>query len=221
MLSLILNSCSTTWETDTTPNAKTYVAPQDQLSRKVGKLRSLLLLPAVIQTKDCPDTPSDSELSKIIYENTGKYLSDWKGYKVLYDNLKEENESSKLVERLGFWQENDVSDGIPSEVDRLAIIRLANKAQVDGVLVMHGNISCLNVIDIIGYFMFIGMPNWAKKLFDENISAGIYEANSGRLVWKQYSNFLHPGVGGGFDPSLWPSSLFFKLENAVPAVLSE
>ena len=221
MLSLFLNNCSTTWETNTTPKAKTYMAPQDQLSRTVGKLRSLLILPVVIQTKDCPDTPSENELSEILHENTGKYLSDWKGYKVLYDDLTEEKESSRLVERLGIWQEGDVGDGIPSEADRLTIISLANKAQVDGVLVMHGNIRCLNGIDIIGYFMFIGMPNWTKKLFGKNISACIYEANSGRLVWKQYNNFLHPGVGGGFDPSLWPSSLFSNLENAVPAVLSE
>lgn len=221
MISLSLNSCSTTWETDTAPIAKTYTTSQDQLTRSVGKLRRLLILPAVVKSKDCPNSPSDNELSKALYENTGKYLSDWKGYEVLYPIVKQDNEFDDLVVRLGTWQENNVGDGIPPEIDRETVIELAKKNTVDGVLLLHGKLSCLNAVDVTLYFMIIGIPNWANKLFGENVSAGIYEANSGRLVWKHYGSFLHPSAGGGVDASLWPSSLFDDIENAVPAVLSQ
>lgn len=222
LLVLDIYGCSTTWQTATPPEAKTYITTtQDQLSRSVGKLRRLLILPAVVETKDCPTNPSDNELSEILYKATERYLCDWKGYEVLFQNRKIEENLKQLVMRLGDWQEGDVGDGFPSQTDRLTLIKLANEVQVDGIVIMHGKIYCLNAIDITLYFMIIGMPNWGRKLFDENLSAGIYDANSGRLTWKHHINVLHPGVGGGVGPSIWATKLFSNIENAIPAVLSE
>lgn len=213
--------CSTTWQTATPPEAKTYIATQDQLSRSVGKLRRLLILPAAVKTKDCPGNPSDNELSDILYKATGRYLCDWKGYEVLFQNTKSEENLKQFVTRLGEWQEGDVGDGFPSQTDCITLKKIANEAQVDGIVIIHGKIYCLNVIDITLYFMIIGMPNWGRKLFDENLSAGIYEAKHGRLIWKHHINVLHPSVGGGTDPSTWATRLFSNIENAIPAVLSE
>jgi hypothetical protein len=221
VLIISLSGCSTTWETATPPEAKSYTVIQDQLSRSVGKLRRLLILPPVVRTQDCPSNPSDNELSEILYKGIERYLYDWKGYEVLCQSTKNEEDSKQLVMRLGDWQEGDIGDGFPSQTDRINLIKLANEAQVDGIVITHGYIYCLNAIDITLYFMIIGMPNWSKKLFGENLSTGIYDANSGRLTWKHHINVLHPSVGGGVDPSLWASGLFSNIENAVPAVLSK
>lgn len=219
LLIISLSGCSTTWETATPPEVKSYTVIQDQLSRNVGKLRRLLILPPVVRTQDCPANPTDEELSEILYKGIERYLYDWKGYEVFYQSTMNEEDSKLIVMRLGGWQEGDVGDGFPSQADRLTLIKLTNEAQADGIVITYGNIYCLNAIDITLYFMIIGMPNWGRKLFGENLSAGIYDANSGRLTWKHQVNVLHPSVGGGVDPSLWASRLFSNIENAVPPVL--
>lgn len=221
LLSLSLIGCSTQWKTQTPPRPLTYSAPYDQLPRNVGKLRRLLVLPPVIKSIDCPDSPTDDEISVALADAVGPYLVNWKGYEIISSKRDETVDIYEMVQRLGLWQIDDIGDGSPSAKDRETLIRLANEADVDGVVVIHGDIRCLNAVDTVLYFMIVGMPNWFNKLADENLSAGIYNAVDGRLIWLSHVHVLPPTVGGGSNSSSWAFRLFYVIENAIPKVLTE
>ena len=212
-----LVGCSSQWTTKSSPQALTYSATTDQVERTVGKLRRLLLLPVVIQTKDCPTT-SDAQLAKALQAAVEPYLSDWKGYEVVEWETIAPVEQQLLL-RLGEGQTKKGKENFPPEADRKALMALVAKEEIDGILVINGDIKCLNAIDVLLYFIIIGMPNWAQKISGENLSAGIYSAADGRLVWLSYIHVLPPAVGGGSDSAYWANGLFREIENAVPAVL--
>ncbi|HEY5672162.1 MAG TPA: hypothetical protein VIR78_00485 [Malonomonas sp.] len=212
--------CSSQWTAKSSPQARTYSAPTDQIERTVGKLRRLLLLPVIIQTKDCPKTPTDDQLSKTLQAAVGPYLANWKGYEVVEWEDTDQLEPQLLL-RLGDGQTKKGKENFPLETERKALMALVAEAQIDGILVIKGDLKCLNAIDVLLYFMIVGMPNWAHKISGKNLSAGIYSAHDGRLVWLSYIHVLPPAVGGGSASAYWANSLFREIENAVPEVLLE
>lgn len=214
-----LGGCASTWESESVPSPQTYTPPPDQLERGVGRLRRLWLIPAVVHSTDCPDTPSDPELARQLDAAVKRYLEGWKGYEVV-NPAPATADMGLIADQLGAWQAGETGDGTaPASTQLDGARQTARGAGVDAFVVLHARLRCLNTADIALYFMIIGMPNWRSKLFEKNLSAGIYEAHSGRLVWKRQVNVLHPNVGGGTTPGGWAGLLFDNLENALPAVL--
>lgn len=217
---MLLPGCSTRWRTASEPEPVTYIQPDDALSRTTGKLRRLLLLPAVLTSEDCPDSPSDQLMAEKLYQGTFRYLRDWKGYDLVFTDEKELSKLIEAVDYLGNWQEGEVGDGVQPPNSHMVLIQeSAKQLNVDGYIVIHGRLRCLNAMDIALYFMIVGIPNWTKKMAGENLSAGIYEINNGTLVWKQQISAMHPGVNGGGNPDDWAEYLFNGLEQAIPKVL--
>ncbi len=217
---MILAGCSTRWQTAGDPTPVTYKQTDDALPRKTGKLRKLLLLPAALTSVDCPDTPPDQQIADRLDQGTTRYLQDWKDYDVVTTEDQNKNDFTAAVNFLGNWQEGEVGNGVqPPNPYMDSIQETAEHFNVDGFIVIHGKLQCLNAMDIALYFMIVGIPNWTKKLMGENLSAGIYEINEGTLVWKQEVNVMHPGVQGGGNPDDWAQFLFSDLEHAIPKVL--
>lgn len=217
MLVLLLGGCASGWQSETTPRPQSYTPPPDLLQRGAGALRRLWLLPAEISSSDCPASPDDAQLARRLDAAVPSYLRDWKGYEPVAAPA---FDAAAAVSQLGTWQAGDSGDGTPPQGATLDAVRLAaQRAGADGFVVLHGRLRCLNTTDIVLYFMIVGMPNWRSKLMDENLSAGVYETDSGRLVWKRRVNVSHPAVGGGSYPEAWVGLLFDTLENALPAVL--
>jgi hypothetical protein len=215
-LALTLAACTSTWQSKKPVEATTYVAPTDRIERTVGRLHRLVLLPVDFHTTDC-HVASDAAEGATLEASTAELLTDWKGYEVVIAKPEDLTETSALAATLGQWQEDSAGkrDQPPAEA-AATMAALAAAYRTDGVLVLRAHIKCLSTLDIVAYFMIVGMPNWAHTLSAENVSAGIYEARNQRLVWLKYQHFdINEEV------TRWPESLFDVLENAVPVALQK
>jgi hypothetical protein len=220
LLGLLLQGCASTWESEVAPAPQTYSPPRDTLLRGAGKLRRLLLLPAVVTSTDCPEGTSDRERATALTEQTGPYLEDWKGYEVFLPGEDSRSDWRDAVDYLGSWQTGEIGEGRPPPNELLStILKTASQDNADGFIVIHGKLRCLNALDMTLYFMVVGMPHLFSKAFEENLSAGIYEAKEGRLIWLQKINVGDPMFSGAPPVADLVNRLFYGLENAIPEVL--
>jgi len=215
VFALTLVACSSAWESRKPPEATTYIAPTDRIERTVGRLRKLVLLPVDFHTTDC-HVASDAAEGAALEAATIKLLTDWKGYDVVTVRPEDQAEAASLAATLGSWQEESGGkQDQPPAAEANKMTALVAAYRTDGMLALRAHIKCLSTLDIVGYFMIIGMPNWAHTLSERNVSAGIYEGHDQRLVWLKYQHFDMPTVAHS------PQSLFENLENAVPAALQK
>ncbi len=188
LFAVTLASCSTTWQSTRQPKAMSYVNAADHVERTVGRLRRLLILPTGFHTSHC-GSMSDTAEGDALDNSIITLLTQWKGYDVVQAKAEDRLELVNLSEALGKWQDKH-SGTEPLEnttAGRLSI--LASDYTIDGVVVVHTDIQCLSVGEIVSYFAIIGMPHFWRKLTRENVSAGIYDAGAAGLIWLHRINY--------------------------------
>lgn len=213
--------CGTTWQSAEPVQPLTYEAARDTAPRYAGKLRRLLLLPALYDPIEpqCNRTPPE-EGGILLGEAAGAFLADWKGYEILRPGAAQTMPAA-LLRELGVWQARDFAQGRPPNALSAALVDVAAAARADGVIVLHAVPECISTMDITLNLLGIGMPNFYRKALGKNFSAGLYAAADGALVWQR-----HIGIGPASDQRLSRhdaarsiETMFGVLENAIPKIL--
>ncbi len=213
---VVLAGCTSTWQTECEVRPVSYAALADEVPRYAGKLRRLLALAPVVESVEakCAERiPGDAALW--VEREVRSYLVDWKGYELQHAAAPE------LARALGAWQARTPEQGTPPETVAAKLRALAAEAGVDGVLVMHAAMECIDVGDITMMLLVVGMPSFYGKLFGRDFSAGIYDA-SGTLVWQGYTGLGPLELDVVFTRNRVVAAveaLFGPLENAIPEVL--
>jgi hypothetical protein len=216
LLAVGLFACSSTPEVPATAARTLPGAPGDLVARSVGNLRRLAALPVVIDQGSC----TWPEVARDLDESSIRFLRDWKGYELV--RPAQLDSSWNLARKLGEWQEDDVGKGKPPSELRAQIVATAKDSGAGGVLVIHASPECPGGADA----GLLTLPARLAESLNRTLSAGIYEAERGTLVWHQH---IRPP---GWDPIRYGSrppprfetrqaaeALFGPIENAVPAVL--
>ena len=191
-------------------------APDDQVVRGVGNLRRLVALPVVVEQGSCdwPDVARDLDEAAI------RFLRDWKGY----DPVRPADPAAAwaLAREVGAWQEKAGGAGKPPADLRARLMVAGEEAAADGVLVVHSAPECPGGTDA----GLLTLPARLAGSLNRSLSAGVYEAERGTLVW--HNHIRPPGWDPGrygaqppprFETRQAGESLFAPIENAVPAVL--
>lgn len=191
-------------------------APDDQVVRGVGNLRRLVALPVVVEQGSCdwPDVARDLDEAAI------RFLRDWKGYEPV--RPADPDGAWTLARELGTWQEKAPGAGKPPADLRARLMVAGEEAAADGVLVVHASPECPGGADA----GLLTLPARLAGSLNRSLSAGVYEAERGTLVW--HNHIRPPGWDPGrygaqppprFETRQAGESLFAPIENAVPAVL--
>jgi hypothetical protein len=218
----LLAGCSSAWQSTEPVAGTSYVASGDAVLRYAGRLRRLVLLPALFEPipPDCAERFPTS-VAQWMHDEATRFLVDWKGYEVIepVGHLPDADVQA-LSRQLGQWQERDWASGRPPETLRVPAQALARSLGADGVIVIHAAPECPDWGDMILNLLAIGMPSFYGKLMGRNFSVGIYDAASGSLVWQRYQNLnidLHLNSQSAMRDRV--EIILGSLENAVPGVL--
>jgi hypothetical protein len=191
-------------------------APDDQVVRGVGNLRRLLALPVVVEQGSCdwPDVARDLDEAAI------RFLRDWKGYDIV--RPAELGATWTLARQVGVWQEKDAGKGKPPADLRARLMEAAEALAADGVLVIHAAPECPAGAGA----GLLTLPARLAGSLNRSLSAGIFEAERGTLIWHNQIDPAgwDPGRYGARPPPRFETrqageALFAPIENAVPAVL--
>jgi len=216
LLTIGLSACSSSPELPASATRALPGAPDDQVARGVGNLRRLAALPVVIEQGSC----TWPEVARELDESSIRYLRDWKGYELV--RPAQLDPSWQLARRLGQWQEEDIGQGKPPADLRAQIVSTGRDSGADGILVVHASPECPGGAEA----GLLTLPARLAESVNRTLSAGVYEAERGTLVWHRH---IRPP---GWDPTRYGSgppprfetrqaaeALFGPIENAVPAVL--
>jgi len=216
LLTIGLSACSSSPELPASATRALPGAPEDQVARGVGNLRRLAALPVVIEQGSC----AWPEVARELDESSIRYLRDWKGYELVRPAQLEP--SWQLARRLGQWQEEDIGKGKPPADLGAQIVSTGRDSGADGILVVHASPECPGGAEA----GLLTLPARLAESLNRTLSAGVYEAERGTLVWHRH---IRPP---GWDPTRYGSgppprfetrqaaeALFGPIENAVPAVL--
>ena len=216
LLTTGLSACSSSPELPASATRALPGAPDDQVARGVGNLRRLAALPVVIEQGSC----TWPEVARELDESSIRYLRDWKGYELV--RPAQLDPSWQLARRLGQWQEEDIGKGKPPADLRAQIVSTGRDSGADGILVVHASPECPGGPEA----GLLTLPARLAESLNRTLSAGVYEAERGTLVWHRH---IRPP---GWDPARYGSgppprfetreaaeALFGPIENAVPAVL--
>jgi hypothetical protein len=218
-----------TTQTQEKVTPSSYNDYQSSVNRSVGLLRRLLVLPAQYTVIHIWNrTPEiDAPKSTLMLEGATVFLRDWKGYEIIqYPETQNkggteappaQSQPDPGLKLLYEWTENsEVDSPPPAEVKNL-VSDLSRRFGADGVLVLQGFHKAANPLLITSAILTVGlaMPialmdaKWYEK-------ANIYEASSGRIVWRCRLNLL--SKNSPFDRRD-VERLLGSLENAAPAAL--
>jgi len=216
LLTIGLSACASSPELPASATRALPGAPDDQVARGVGNLRRLAALPVVIEQGSC----TWPEVARELDESSIRYLRDWKGYELV--RPAQLDPSWQLARRLGQWQEDDIGKGKPPADLRAQIVSTGRDSGADGILVVHASPECPGGPEA----GLLTLPARLAESLNRTLSAGVYEAERGTLVWHRH---IRPP---GWDPTRYGSrppprfetrqaaeALFGPIENAVPAVL--
>ncbi len=206
-----------------------YADYQSNVNRSVGLLRRLLVVPlryTVIHILD-RKPKIDASLSTLMLEGAIGFLRDWKGYEIIqYSKIQDkggkgapqaQSQPDPELKPIYEWAENsEVDSSPPAEVKNL-VSDLSRRFGADGVLVLQGFHKAARPLLVASAILTIGlaMPialldaKWEAK-------AHLYEASSGRIVWRCRLNLLDKN--GQFTRAD-VERLLGSLENAAPAAL--
>jgi hypothetical protein len=218
----LLAGCASGWQTTEAVASTSYEASGDAVLRYAGKLRRLVLLPALFEPipPNCAKRFSIS-VAQWMHDEAKRFLVDWKGYEVieLVGHLPDAD-AQALSRQLGQWQERDWESGRPPETLRAPAQALARRLGADGVIVIHAAPECPDWVDGTLNILLIGLPSFASKAMGRNFSVGIYDAASGSLVWQRYRNMdIERDLDSQTSMRIQVEIILGSLENAVPEVL--
>ena len=188
---VILAGCSTV--------EKGAAAPSDATSpitiESAARLNQVLLLVPVTTCSACGDSSFEGSPDVTVDPTAiAGYLRDWKDYEVTL--VPEDVETHILVTDLAAWHEHlEETEPMPpplqARLEALIETRVGHAAaDTTGVLVIHSHIRFVSATDMALTFMFVGMPNMYKKLFERNTSIALYEARRGELLWMTFFNAM-------------------------------
>jgi hypothetical protein len=216
LIGALLTGCATSPRPPGPPAASAPRAADDQVVRGVGNLRKLLVLPVVVQPAGCdwPDVARDLDEAAV------RFLRDWKGYELV--RPADPIAAAALAGQVGAWQEKNAASRTPPVELRTRLGAAAERAGTDGVLVVHAAPECPRGPEA----GLLTLPARLAGSLDRTLSAGVYDAATGTLVWQ---NQIRPAA---WDPARYGAqppprfetrqaaeALFAPIENAIPAVL--
>jgi hypothetical protein len=217
LVAFLLNACTSTWQSEEAIQPQSYAVAADRVPRYAGKLRRLVVLPAVVEPagESCA-RHYPSEIAGWADEEARAYLTDWKGYVVFAGR------DAALVRALGPWQARSPEARRPDEALAAQLRSHAAAQAADGVLVLHAAPQCIDMVDAMLNVFVIGMPSFYSKAFSRDFSAGLYDA-AGSLVWQRYGHLgpLDETAESRSRKHVAESveSLLALLENAIPEIL--
>jgi hypothetical protein len=216
LIGILVTGCGTAPKPPGPPAGTAPRAADDQVVRGVGNLRKLLALPVVVQPAGCdwPDVARDLDEAAV------RFLRDWKGYELV--RPADPIAAAALAGQIGAWQEKSATSRTPPVELRARLGAAAERAGTDGVLVVHAAPECPRGPEA----GLLTLPARLAGSLDRTLSAGIYDAATGTLVWQ---NQIRPAA---WDPARYGAqppprfetrqaveALFAPIENAIPAVL--
>lgn len=216
LIAAALLACGSPPQRPASPGKAAPRATDDQVVRGVGNLRRLVALPVVVEQGSCdwPDVARDLDEAAI------RFLRDWKGYELV--RPADTTAAWALAREVGAWQEKAGGAGKPPADLRARLMVAGEEAAADGVLVVHSSPECPGGTDA----SLLTLPARLAGSLNRSLSAGVYEAERGTLVW--HNRIRPPGWDPGrygaqppprFETRQAGESLFAPIENAVPAVL--
>jgi hypothetical protein len=207
----------------------TYNDYQSNVNRSVGLLRRLLVLPpqyTVIHLLN-RKPEMDASLSTLMREGATAFLRDWKGYEIIpYLKIQDkggqeappaQSPPDPGLKTIYEWAEHaEVDAPPPAEVKNL-ISDLSRRFGTDGVLVLKGFHKAANPLFVPAAILTVGLA-MPLAMMDAKweVKAHIFEASSGRIVWRSRLNLLDRS--GQFTRKD-VERLLGSLENAAPVAL--
>jgi hypothetical protein len=216
LIGILITGCGTAPKPPGTPAGTAPRAADDQVVRGVGNLRKLLALPVVVQPAGCdwPDVARDLDEAAV------RFLRDWKGYELV--RPADPIAAAALAGQIGAWQEKSATSRTPPVELRARLGAAAERAGTDGVLVVHAAPECPRGPEA----GLLTLPARLAGSLDRTLSAGIYDAATGALVWQNQirPTAWDPARYGAQPPPRFETrqaaeALFAPIENAIPAVL--
>ena len=239
---LCLGGCSSTTVIihSTTVTPITHQPEIGSVSRTVGLLRRLVILPARIEftpanPKLCVDPCDWDHLRLEVAEKVPSYLAGWRGYEVVaLDPLLPERWSvdlsatslQDLTGDLATFAEQRSSEP-PSEQVASSLRLLGKQLWVDGVVVIRGSITATSWVEAglglalaaSGYGLLAALPIQMVRIGNK-FEAYIFETGTGRLVWASvYSSMGNP-LGGQPSVNNVMTELLDPIEPALPAIMT-
>jgi hypothetical protein len=216
LIAAALLACGSPPQRPASPGKAAPRATDDQVVRGVGNLRRLVALPVVVEQGSCdwPDVARDLDEAAI------RFLREWKGYEPV--RPADTAAAWSLAREVGAWQEKAGGAGKPPADLRARLMVAGEEASADGVLVIHSSPECPGGSDA----GLLTLPARLAGSLNRSLSAGVYEAERGTLVW--HNRIRPPGWDPGrygaqppprFETRQASEALFAPIENAVPAVL--
>jgi hypothetical protein len=216
-----LAGCSSTWQSGEPVQPASYSAGADAVPRYTGKLRRMVLLPAVVQPvgESCARYVSP-EAGAWLEQDARAFLADWKGYEVVAPQAAGAGERA-LARELGAWQQAGPKDAAPPAPLAARLNALAVAQRADALLVLYSAPECYGTTDAVLAALLIGAPSLIAKATGRDFSAGIYDA-SGTLVWRRHVGLGPINTEWGLrraDAAQAIEHQFGLLENAIPEIL--
>ncbi|HTN73444.1 MAG TPA: hypothetical protein VMO00_20345 [Methylomirabilota bacterium] len=218
----------------------THQPERGSVSRTVGLLRRLVILPARIEfspsdPKRCFDTCDWDRLRLEVAQKVPSYLAEWRGYEVvvldplLPDHASVEVPTASLDDfagQLAAFAEQ-LSSEPPSEQLANAVREIANRLWVDGIVVIRGSVAVTSwaeaglglALAASGYGLLAALPIQMVRI-GSKFEAYIFETGAGRLVWAS----VHSSSGNPFAQPPSANNVITELldpiEPALPAVMT-
>ena len=205
------------WTTSRHISPTTYSLREIPISRSVGRLRRLALMPVSFRLErggsaDPSDESEELRLRQDIAEVARRFLVDWRGYEVVVVEDYVPDQLACMLE----WASVSENDAVPPVQVTRVVGDLARRHQVDGVMLIQGQ---LRMLSDLGFAVILGTAGLAWPIVLPADSGGelrvdLFESDSGRIVWRSRGE---DWVGDAtLNFSLEVENLLDPLEHAVP-----
>jgi len=216
-------------ERDVAP--RTYRPEATTIQRSVGMLRKLVVLPIVLQTspedqESCASPCDWPALRRGLAMNAVDYLEDDRGYKVSSMDPHVETASIGLepealadaARKLADFARSRRAGAPPAEL--AALVRdIGVRADVDGVVVLHGSVTVVTWWDWAAIYATFMIATPIVLRANAYLEADIFDVLHGHLVWAgTYDKAL--AITSPPAPATMIADLFDLIEPALPAVFA-
>jgi hypothetical protein len=218
-----------TTQTQEKVTPSSYDNYQSNVKRSVGFLRRLLVVPPQFTLINFWNRKPemDASLSTAMREGATGFLRDWKGYEIIpYRQIQDkggqeappaQSQPDPGLKTIYQWAENSEVDAPPPAEVKNSVLDLSRRYGADGVLVLQGFVRPPHSW-IVASTILTASLTWPLLFIDQKseLKAHIYEASSGRIVWRSRVNCISPRKP---FPRAEVERLLGSLENAAPAAL--